>query len=204
MRASALVDTFAVNAHISWADTVYGNTGLLTQSIDYLGVKNVRDGAPYAGFTLSTYQGLAAKGVKFTIIVDGSRFGSTGNWNEDISNIKALASSNPGSVSGIEGPNEINLYSINYNGSSTGANLALGHEIQQALYTAVKGDAALSQVPVLALTVGGISVQQAGALGDLSSITDWANYHTYFGGGAQPGPGITEGVANAKIGRAHV
>jgi hypothetical protein len=100
-------------------------------------------------------------------------------------------------LAGIEGFNEINLWAVHYNGSDTQSNLALGNTLQQMLYQQVKSSA-LSNIPVLCLTVGGISNQQASVIGDLTNYSDYGAWHVYFGNGDQPRANIQMGIDGAR------
>lgn len=197
MRAATFVETIGVNVHLSWKDTVYGNVNAVANAISTLGIKHLRDGTPLPGFTLPDFQGLASAGAKFTCLADVASFESKGNYSDDISRMSALNSSNPGSLAGIEGFNEINLWPVHYNGSDTKSNLALGNTLQKMLYTEVKASA-LSKIPVLCLTVGGISNQEASVIGDLTNYSDYGTWHVYYGGGDQPRANIQSGVAGAR------
>jgi hypothetical protein len=197
LRASTFVETIGVNVHLSWKDTVYGNISAVASAISTLGIKHLRDGAPLPGFTLPDFQRLATAGAKFTCLTDVAAFEAKGNYSTDIANMSALNSFKPGALAGIEGFNEINLWAVHYNGSDTQSNLALGNTLQQMLYQQVKSSA-LSNIPVLCLTVGGISNQQASVIGDLTNYSDYGAWHVYFGNGDQPRANIQMGIDGAR------
>jgi len=201
LRAAELVDTIGVNTHISWQDSgsAYANQTTIKDAIAYLGVHYVRDGVPYEGWTLPFYQQLFAAGVKFDLIVSADDFNSTGDFMASLNHASALATASPGSVASIEGLNEINLWPVTYKGQSTGTNLAVGHDVQALLYQQAQSLAALKGIPVLNLTVGGLTSQQASVLGDMSAIADYGVWHVYFGNGDQPNANIVSGVQGAKL-----
>jgi hypothetical protein len=201
MRAANFLDTIGVNTHINWQDSgsAYANQANIKSAIAYLGADYVRDGVPYEGWTLPFYQELAATGVKFNLVTSADAFNQTGSFATDLGHISALANASPGSVASIEGLNEINTWTVDYNGQNTGSNLALGRDIQSLLYSQVHADAALKSVPVLNLTVGGLTAQQASVMGDMSNLADYGTWHTYFGNGDQPGANIASGIAAAKL-----
>jgi hypothetical protein len=197
ISATDFVNSIGVNVHLSWQNTVYGDQAAVTKALSFLGVHQLRDGPPSSGGTLPFYQQLAGQGYKFTILVDANNFGQSGNFSQDLGNIGALEKANPGSVAAIEGFNEINLWPVSYQGSDTKSNLGLGRPIQELLYSQVKGDAALHNVTVLALTVGGIDGSTAAQIGDLSSSSDYANWHVYFSDGVEPAANLKLGIADA-------
>ncbi|MFC7538728.1 hypothetical protein ACFQU2_03705 [Siccirubricoccus deserti] len=190
MRTANFLDTIGVNTHINWQDSgsAYANQETIKEAIEYLGVGYVRDGVPYEGWTLPFYQELANAGVKFNLLTMATAFNETGSFETDLDRISALAEISPGSVASIEGLNEINTWTVDYKGQNTGSNLALGREVQALLYSQVQADAALASIPVLNLTVGGLTAQQASVMGDMSELADYGTWHTYFGNGDQPWP----------------
>jgi Ca2+-binding RTX toxin-like protein len=86
--------------------------------------------------------------------------------------LDSFVAAHPGSIAAIEGLNEINNWPIAYNGL-TGS--AAGVAYQNALYTAVKADAALSKLSVFNLTNDTA----------LAAKADFANVHAYPWAGAQ-------------------
>ncbi|GGC46818.1 hypothetical protein GCM10011504_26560 [Siccirubricoccus deserti] len=201
MRTANFLDTIGVNTHINWQDSgsAYANQETIKEAIEYLGVGYVRDGVPYEGWTLPFYQELANAGVKFNLLTMATAFNETGSFETDLDRISALAEISPGSVASIEGLNEINTWTVDYKGQNTGSNLALGREVQALLYSQVQADAALASIPVLNLTVGGLTAQQASVMGDMSELADYGTWHTYFGNGDQPLANITSGIAAARL-----
>ncbi len=75
--------------------------------------------------------------------------GAAGLQNYIVS-LEKFAASHPGSISAIEGLNEANHQPFSYNGSSS---LSAAAQFQSVLYQAVKGDAALSSIPVFNLSL---------------------------------------------------
>ncbi|WP_252955023.1 hypothetical protein [Siccirubricoccus soli] len=201
MRAADFLGTIGVNTHIAWQDgaSAYANQGNITKAIEYLGVKYVRDGVPYEGWTLPFYQSLAEKGVKFDLITTSTSFNETGDYSKDLGHISSLVQAVPGSVASIEGLNEVNTWTVNYQGQNTGSNLAVGKAVQALLDQQTNANPLLKDIPVLNLTVGGITAQQASVMGDMSAISDYGTWHPYFGNGDQPWANISSGVAAAKL-----
>ena len=201
LRAAAFADAIGVNTHINWQATAsaYKDQAKVRAALDYLGVNYVRDATPFAGWTQPFYETLAADGIKFNIPVSSTEYNRTGSFQADLARIDAFARAKPGSVASIEGLNEVNTWPVNYGGGDTATNLSLGREVQAQLYREADGFASLKDVPILNLTVGGIPVQQASVMGDMSAISDYGTWHVYFSNGDQPGANIASGVAAAKL-----
>lgn len=200
VRAADFLNTIGVNTHINWQGSglAYTDQEAVRNSLQYLGIKYVRDGAPVEGWTLPFYQTLAADGIKFDIPVSSGEYNATGDFSTDLSRIDAFARSNPGAVASIEGLNELNTWPVNVNGSNTHDDLSLARVVQQQLYAEVDTYAALKDIPVLNVSTGGLNAQQASVLGNMSSMADAGNWHVYFGYGDQPAANIASGIAAAK------
>ena len=91
--------------------------------------------------------------------------------------LNAFVHAHPGSISAIEGPNEVNDWPATYNGGTT-----LAHEaaLQQALYAAIRADPNLSGIAVYNITLAGTDNTQFKALGNLSASANYANSHAYL------------------------
>jgi hypothetical protein len=130
------VDAIGVNTHLGYIGSSYSNLSLVESALEYLGVTNVRDVAPVS-YMLSTYETLAALGIKFDLIA--SNINTAVNVSVDLAQIMALVEASPGSVIAIEGPNELNVPSngVTYNGLSA-TNPTVTDEIMQAIYQGVE------------------------------------------------------------------
>ena len=167
MRASTFTNSVGVNVHVEYTDGQYASSAAVVADLQYLGVDHVRDAALNpANQGQSSYAVLASAGIKFDLFFQGTNIPST------LSLVDSLEAAYPGSISAIEGPNEINNWPITYNGL-TGNSAGVAY--QDALYSAVQGDSALSNVPIYSLT-GNTTAGQA---------TD-VNVHAYPFSGAQP------------------
>ena len=199
-RAAAIVDGIGVNTHLHWraSDSAYANLDAVKNAISYLGVNHLRDAAPTEGWTMPIYRELAAQGISFNILATAPEFSANGNYALDVARIETLLKSNPSSVSSIEGVNEINRFSVSYNGKTTLNDLSIGRGIQSTLYNEVNARPALKDIPVLNLTTGGLNEKEAASLGNMSSFADYGNWHVYFGNGDQPGKNVASGIAAAK------
>ncbi|MBB3591263.1 Ca2+-binding RTX toxin-like protein [Rhizobium sp. BK529] len=89
-----------------------------------------------------------------------------------VQRLHAFLDAHPGSIVGIEGPNEVNNWPVSYNGLS-GEAAALAY--QKDLFNAVNADPLLKNIPVLGFT--GYTV---------ASSNDYTTIHTYAKDGDQP------------------
>ena len=176
--ASQFLSTLGVNVHVEYTDGKYANAGNVLADLAYLGENHVRDAVLNpSNQGQSNYDTLANAGVKFDMFFQGNSLPSTLNL------VDAFVTRHPGAVSLIEGPNEVNNFPISYGGQSGDA-AAVAY--QNALYSAVKSDAALSGVAVADLT----------SYPFLKGASDDANYHFYPFHGAQPGAAYGSSVSD--------
>jgi len=193
-RAESFVQAIGVNNHMGWLGTPYANAALVKSELAYLGVTLVRDQAP-ASYDLAGYQSLANAGVRFDLLTSPPGQDVVNTLPTDIANIAALAQSNPGSVLSVEGPNELNGQVVYLNGLAS-TDPTVGAAIVRYVSSAVRSNATLAsqnvKVANVSITngIGGWQNYVAG-LGNLSPYVDYANWHVYFNGGAQPLSNVT-------------
>lgn len=200
IRAADFIDSVGINTHLSWggSTSAYANRTAVLEAIDYLGVSFIRDGSPTEGWTMPLYRTLADKGIQFNIVVTGPEVTQYGSYAKDLQRIETLLKTHPDAVVSIEGLNEINMFGVTYNGVNTAHDISIGRALQAKLHAEVNARALLDDIPILNLSVGGLTAQEAAKLGDLTAWADYGNWHVYFGNGDQPGKNIESGVANAK------
>ena len=186
MEAAKLIDMIGVNVHMQYADGSYGDLPKVLRLFKFLGIKHARDVAP----------GGAARGMVRRMAYDGIRFDFfvSEDWKRSgfLDYARNLERNIPGVVASIEGYNEINNWSIKYDGLQ-GVEAAFAG--QRELYASIKADPDLNHVPVLDLT-GFEMVKPLGA-GDRPLIRGYAdvmNVHSYAQNGNQPGLWIRAGV----------
>ncbi|WP_158672200.1 RHS repeat protein [Bradyrhizobium guangdongense] len=177
LSASGFINSIGVNTHAGFGWTGYNNLALMADDLEYLGVTRLRDAMGTSPAAQPVIEGLAAAGYKFDFLVSSAlpQMGTTGLQKYIVSLEKFLAS-HPGSISAIEGLNEANHQPFSYNGSSS---LSAAAQFQSVLYQAVKGDAALSSIPVFNLSLAYNDPQGYGQLGNMSGSVDFANAHAY-------------------------
>lgn len=174
---SAFLNTLGVNTHSSSANAAYGNSSLVLNSLDYLGIDTVRDGFASAGTPKALLGAMAAAGIKFDFVVPSSQ-PATGNAGlaDFVGDVAAFAQKYSGSVFAVEGLNEANIQAFSYNGDSS---LAAAAAYQKALYTAVKGNSTLAGTKVINLSIAMESTADYATLGNLGAYSDYANAHAY-------------------------
>ena len=172
-RASAFLQTIGVNTHLNATTTSYGSISAVQSQLAYLGVSHVRDTSPATSNT-AAYQTLGTAGIRFDLIV-------MGNLAKSMQMVDAVAPY----VSSVEGPNEVNVTPVNYQGQ-TGAAAAVA--FQKDLYAAVYGDTLLNNA-THSTSVLNFSVSLGGSYapyGNVSAYADYTNVHAYGQNGVPP------------------
>ncbi|PDT03625.1 calcium-binding protein [Rhizobium chutanense] len=170
VRINDIIRSFGIDTHIDYTDGKYSNVGEVVKALDYLGLDTVRDHAPNAASDPNgqTHLGNAADaGVQFVFSAQREVDPAT-----VVQRLHAFVQAHPGSVVGIEGPNEVNNWPVSYHGLS-GQAAALAY--QKDLSAAVNADPLLKDIPVLSFT--GYTV---------ASASDYTTIHTYAKDGDQP------------------
>lgn len=175
ISAAKFLASIGVATHIPYTDGGYANLSRVQSNLDYLGVDQLRDGisnGENGSAPLSSYIQLAKAGKKFTFVV-GSGTSSNASIQSTLNTIKQLVAAVPGSVTAIEGPNEINNQVTTFNGLG---GLSGAVALQKFLYSAVKSDPGLSGVAVDYFT--GYSSGGFAAGPDPSKTSGLADYDT--------------------------
>lgn len=179
IEASALVSSLGVNVHLNFSGTAYQNVGAVQTAMDYLGLKSMRDMGAQTNTT--PYATLADKGFKFDFFAPGAQYQlDIGTLTQ---RLHAFATAHPGSITSLEGPNEVNNWPISYNGL-TGLSAAKAY--QQAFFNAANADAALKSIPMINLSLAADRASTYTPLGDMSGAADYGNVHPYMSYGNQP------------------
>lgn len=183
--ADSFVEAIGVNVHFANGGTPYRKRfDEVEQRLQELGVNHVRDDlaadSPAQHQELSD---LAAAGIKSTVILGDPTAGAA-VLDELIEIVKTDLA---GAVEAVEGPNEF---------STSGDSEWKTHLIayQQQLYDDVKGDPALSSLPVIGPSIVHGDQKE---LGDISPMLDYGNIHSYPQG--NPPDKLGSFIANAKL-----
>jgi hypothetical protein len=179
--ASTFVQNLGINTHLAYAGTAYyGQPQSVISALQYLGISTVRDQPPgysHDPTTTAANDAVAAAGIRFDALLVG---GGPVDITDTIAGTAAFEQAHPGSIAAIEGPNEINAWTITYEGITD--TYAAGAQVTQDLWTAVQSNLSLQTVPVYALTLSyGITGVSAGEeqLGDLAPYVTYGNAHVY-------------------------
>lgn len=172
---AAFVDSIGVNTHISFDNSPYANIDKVSTALGYLGILNIRDNLSTSTVGSNNFAVLAAQGYKFDLVASPSK-DSTLDVSKLITALDSYANQYAGSIAAIEGPNEVNIWKISYNGVISIASAA---EIQKQIFTAVNADNLLKDIPVYNVSIGSTDTSQFQQLGNLSGYTDYANEHAY-------------------------
>ena len=165
-RDEDLVQSIGVSTHLTTTSSSYGDLAAVQSQLSYLNIDHVRSDMPSYS-QASIFQTLGAAGIKFDLI----------NMNDPALNMATLDLLAP-YLTSIEGPNEVNVTIVHYNGL-VGVPAAIA--LQQALYADVHNDPVLNgngrAIPVLNFSV---SLGNSYApYGNLSAYADYTNVHAY-------------------------
>src|SRR3954451_13847413 len=95
------LDTLGVNVHTTYSNTLYANTALVEQSLQYLNFIHVRDGInPLGAYNSVGQEKLAADGYKFDFVTSVPTA-------DKMAALDWYATNHSASVFSVEGPNEI-------------------------------------------------------------------------------------------------
>jgi hypothetical protein len=184
-EADSFVESIGVNVHTGNGGTPYRERfGEVEQRLQELGVNHVRD--DLEADSPAQYQelsDLAGVGIRSTVILGDPTLG-TAVLDELIETVKTDLA---GAVEAVEGPNEF----------STSGDLEWKSDLiayQQQLYDDVKGDPALSSLPVIGPSI--VHGDQ-NELGDISGMLDYGNIHSYPQG--NPPDKLGSFITNAKL-----
>ncbi|MGG5823782.1 hypothetical protein [Falsiroseomonas sp. HW251] len=178
-RAADFIGSLGVNTHMG--NAAYGDAASVLDQLNFIGVHRIRDWFPESVWPLQYAQlgTLTSSGVKLDALLPNiNPVDLTGH----LSALTAFVRAHPGTVTSIEGPNEIDASPIVYRGLN---GIAAVQALQQDLFAAVKGTAELSSIPVYNFTTGWRPQSDYG-IGDMSPYADYANVHGYVPNGMRP------------------
>lgn len=180
-RAADLLNTFGVDTHINYTDGGYANIAKDLASLQYLGINRVRDAAPTpANQGQDHLHDAASAGTKFVFYAQGADDPAV-----VVQRLHAFAVAHPGSIIGIEGPNEVNNWPVTYKGLTGTAG---AQAYQAALFNAVNGDPLLKDIPVIGFT----------DYPNHASVSDYNNIHPYPKNGDAPRNTIAQDKADQE------
>ncbi len=183
VAASTFDNSLGVNTQLWDSSAAYASLSLVEADLAYLGIVNIRDTFVPWPQMQPEYQALAALGYKFDFMIAPA----SENIPTFVSDVAAFVTAHPGSVIAIEGPDEPNIFPVEYDGGSSLADAAL---YQQALYAAARALPALNSIPVYNLSVAFLDTAQYEQLGNLSASANYANSHVYLNDAQPPQYGM--------------
>jgi len=204
-RANDFVESVCVNTHLGYLDTPYAKYDTVKQKLLDLGVRHIRDGNMRDDI-IKKYQDLATVGIKTNFImnpVDGTAPNSS-YWMKEpgymITDFVKKVGTNV--IDAVEVANEIDLNYQRYYWRK-GDTTKLSNDPKSSLYwatyirsltkdtwNAIKGDPATAGIKVIGPSLGRTyDYGNKPPLGDLSTVVDWGNVHSYpFGGNSYNAP----------------
>ncbi|PSB33810.1 hypothetical protein [Chlorogloea sp. CCALA 695] len=200
-RADSFTDSVCVNTHFGYGDTPYGSQyNTVKQKLVELGVGHIRDGGTQS-YVIDRFKDLAAAGIKTTYIMSptagvapDSSYWVNGTYYQINDLIKNKIGTNV--VDAVEIANEIDFNygqyywhkgdtaKLNNNSASPLYWVSYIRSLTKDTWNALKSDPATAGITVIAPSLGRTyNYGNKSPLGDLSSVVDWGNVHSYpFGG----------------------
>lgn len=173
MRALDFYAKFGVNGNLQSG----GSPAAEIADMNYVGIKNIRTGAPAASW-IEWASAISAAGIRQMIdLEDNAPFGAVADW---LTALKANVVKPYGAnmVTAVAGPNEPDNQAFSYAGLT---GIPAANKVQKDLYAAMKADPALAGIPVAMYPLAfpnNYPIQQQ--VGDMSAFCDLANLHDYY------------------------
>ena len=184
LRVANFVGGIGVNVHMAGFNTAASSAPLLA-ALNYLGISAVRVAAtPNVIGPNSGLGALASAGIRFDMLFPAG-IAPAGT----IAGLITFATTHPGSVLAIEGPNEINNFPITYNGMT---GIPAGIAFVNAAAAAISGTA-LAATRFFDLT----GAPRSAALA--ADQADYVNIHPYPMNGSQPGQWLLASAARHMV-----
>jgi trimeric autotransporter adhesin len=199
-RASDFVDSVGINTHIDAATTTYENVDMVARELNFLGLHFVREDPYEGGLPLNPgrFKKLIDAGIKLDL--DGGG-GNTTDVPTMIKGAEAIEKAYPGSISSVEGYNEVDdkRHPITFQGKSTSVEKGdydAATDVQAFLYKSVHEDPTLKNIPVLSFSFAWFD--RSDTAKDASAFADYANIHAYAVNGAPPRSHLMIRIAGTK------
>lgn len=150
--ADAFIESIGVNTHVRYTNTIYNDRTRLRNTLADIGIRHIRDAASVNETWIYSYYGSLYNdiGVKTLIMCTQKQ----GVLDVPPTSVPGLITNYAGvaAISGVEGPNEPDIFGISYPNYPTNNSDWVGgtKQYQTELYNAVKGNAATANLPVLA------------------------------------------------------
>lgn len=179
---ASFLDMIGVDTHLSYTDGGYASVANVIADLKFIGVTHVRDSLALASH-LPSYEAVAKQGITFTLTMKGQTQ-TTASLATSLSLARQTLADVPGSVTAVEGLNEVNKWAATYNGIG-GIDGAVA--FQRDLYTAVHSDPGFAGVAVDYFTGAGVGTIGLGPdPSKVAGLADFANQHPYPSKGQAP------------------
>ena len=156
--ADAFVDSVGVNAHIDSGEPMWLDTSLIAGELSFLGVHNVRDGTPYS-WALPEYETIARMGghVRPQPGEPGRGPAHHDRRGPGRAAGRGAAARRPGQRRHAGGRERVHINSYDLGTLNSYGDVAWGPLDDANLLQAVRGDAALDGVGVVAASTSGVN-----------------------------------------------
>jgi hypothetical protein len=155
------------------------------RALRYTGIEYIRDAFLPWDSAASSYEYLARAGFKFNLfvpVIDGKA-----DVPDFVSRVKEFNARFPGTIVSVEGPNEVDIWPVEFNGGSEIANAA---ELQRVLYSEIRKNHDLANIAVYNFTIGFSDTTKVKQMGILPDAVDYANTHAYVWSWGTPYEGL--------------
>jgi hypothetical protein len=189
LRAYDVRSGIGINTHVNYMDTAYSRPAEVVKALHYIGVDQVREQVPtpwnQGSAPLDTYVFMASQGIRFDFIA----LGGEADFGKTMAQATMLSKRAPGSITAIEGFNEIDHGSFDWFGQKGAAG---GVASQKALFAAIQKVPELRDVLIYDVTGAG------GLPETLEKRADYVNAHLYPQNGFVPGDVIREAATATR------
>ncbi|CAN5456201.1 hypothetical protein BH10PSE12_BH10PSE12_29780 [soil metagenome] len=186
---ASFLGSLGINTHLSYADTAYGDFARVVAALQYLGIRNIRDGFSQIPDVQRRIDHLGAQGYKFDFFI----------ISQDPLAVQ-LAGLRPrrAMITSIEGPNEIDNWPVRHNGlTGFPAARAMMKDLSAAVRQQPGTQPDRNAIAVIQTSFG--KSESYARMGSLAAFVDFGNAHTYFQWGAPPGSSLSHRVKEAQI-----
>lgn len=178
-------DSIGVNVHMAYSWTSYADSAAVLTALRYLGIRHVRDVFIPWDVAVPNFEALAKAGFVYDFVIPV--IDRKADITDFILRVKALHEKFPGSIGSVEGPNEVDIWPVEYNGEAKISNAAA---LQRELFEKFRKEADLASIAVYNFTIGFSETAKVKQMGLLPEAVDYANTHAYVWSWGTPHEGL--------------
>lgn len=178
-------NSIGVNTHIAFHWTNYADITTVMRALRYTGIEYIRDVFLPWDSAAQNYEDLAKAGFKFNLfipVIDGKA-----DVSDFVSRVNEFNARFPGAIVSVEGPNEVDIWPVEFNGGSEISNAA---ELQRSLFSEMRKNSDLANISVYNFTIGYSETAKVKQMGLLPEAVDYANTHAYVWSWGTPYEGL--------------